>query len=132
MIRAITYSVLVALAGQASASDTPPSGMKAELHETIFEPVGVTASTAKVLRLRYVAAEVADKEAFGFNQIEADFVWLCTRDGLEFVTSSAPMIEQIIVSISSEIVPFGETAPNVVQYFDAFKLESQTCIWEGL
>jgi hypothetical protein len=132
MIRALAYLGLVVLAGPVLASDTPPSGLHAELHETIFEPAGVTAATAKRMRLRYHAPEISDQSAFGFEVIEADFRWLCERDGVKFAAVSAPMVKEVVVSIASEIVAFGETAPSVVQYFDAFRIDGAACIWEGL
>lgn len=132
MIRAAAYVISVAVAGPVLALDMAPSGVSATLHQTIYEPEGVTAATAKVMRLRYFAPAIADKAAYGFDVIEADFAWLCERDGVKNTAAAAPMVEQIIVSLASEIVNFGETMPNVVQYFDAFRVENQRCIWEGL
>jgi hypothetical protein len=132
VIRVAAYVVGVAFAGTAWAVDVPPSGIDATLYETIYEPQGVTAATAKIMRLRYLAPEITDRVVFGFDAIEADFAWFCARDGLQNARDAAPMVEQIIVSVASEIVGFGETAPNVVQYFDAFRVQDATCIWEGL
>ena len=120
------------LATPVMAEIVPPSGIRAELHETIYDPKGVPTSSAKTLRLRFVAAEIADTDAFDFATLEQDFEWLCTETGLPLVAETAPMVAEIIVSISSQIVAFGETAPSVVQYFDAFRVENAACIWEGL
>ena len=128
----VAYVLGLGLAAPAVATELPPSGVQIDLHEALFEPVGVTAATARTLRLRYLAPAISDPETVGFDTIEADFEWLCARDGLDFRAQSAPMVERIIVSIASAPVVFGETAPNVVQYFDAFRVENAACIWEGL
>ncbi|MEP5760069.1 MAG: DUF6497 family protein [Litoreibacter sp.] len=109
-----------------------PSGMEVALHEAIYEPVGTDASSAQTLRLRFVASEISDETRFGIKQIESDFEWLCTHVGLVEKQQKAPEVQQIIVSLSSETTAFGESAPEVVQYFDAFRVEDGRCIWEGL
>lgn len=111
---------------------TTPSGVQATLIETIYEPVGVVAASAKIMRLRFVAPAIVDQTRYDIGVLDKDFEWLCSTSGLPLAAKAAPQVEQIIVSIASEATDFGETAPNVVQYFDAFHVEDQTCIWEGL
>ena len=116
----------------AAADITAPSGLMPELGETIFEPVGVVTTAAKIMRLQFVSADLADQTRYDFATIEADFEWLCQTVGLPRIEKSAPNVEQIIVSLASELVPLGETTPEVVQYFDAFQVSDGKCIWEGI
>lgn len=109
-----------------------PSGLVFDPPEVIFEPVGVLATQAKRLRLRFVAPQISDTEKFGFEKLEADFEYLCTVSGLKIAKRSAPKLEQIIVSISSDPIALGETVPSVAQYFDAFSVVDGTCIWDGI
>lgn len=131
MIRAFAYLCLLA-SPVAAEEIVPPSGVRAVLMETIYEPLGVPAALAKTVRLRYLAPEVEDQTRFDFTRLEMDFEWLCTHSGLPLAAKIAPRAERIVVSIASEATEFGETAPNVVQYFDAFQIENATCVWEGL
>ncbi len=108
-----------------------PSGLVVARQEIRLEPVGAPTHGVQTVRLRYVSEQL-DGAAFGFEQIEGDFTHLCTSFGLRARQQSAPNAEQIIISIASQPTAFGETAPNVVQYFDAFKVEDGACIWEGL
>lgn len=109
-----------------------PSGLQVELHETLYEPLGVTASTARIMRLRFVAPDLGDVEEYGIDRVEGDFEWFCHQFGLPRARKAAPLVEQVIVSIASQEVPFGDIVPEVVQYFDAFRIEEDSCIWEGL
>lgn len=111
---------------------TAPSGLTWGLQETLFEPTGASDDDIEVIRLRYVSELVADRAAYGFDVIEKDFVFFCESVGLQKVTESAPQARQIIVSVASDWVAFGETAPEIVQYFEAFRPEGNLCIWDGL
>ena len=110
---------------------TAPSGLSHDLQEMVLEPQGAPMGSVRVVRLRYVAVEIADESAMGFEKIEGDFKWLCQTDGIARRDKSAPNAEQIVISIASEPVAFGEIAPSVVQYFDAFRIENGDCIWDG-
>ncbi|WP_298292814.1 DUF6497 family protein [uncultured Litoreibacter sp.] len=107
-----------------------PSGLVVRLHETRLEPKGVPTHSVNTVRLRYVAPNLGD--TFSFEQIEGDFTHLCATFGLMTRAQSAPDAGQIIISIASQQTAFGESAPNVVQYFDAFSVQNDACIWEGL
>lgn len=109
-----------------------PSGLVVREHEIRMEPVGAPAALVGTLRLRYVASQLGDAQGFGFDRIEGDFAHLCSSFGLKMRRISAPKLEQVIISIASEPVAFGESAPEIVQYFDSFRVDSGTCIWEGL
>lgn len=108
-----------------------PSGLKPALQEVIFEPKGVPTSLAKSMRLRFVAPEIVDTNAYSIFDIEADFLVLCEVIGLARRAEMAPNVDNIIVSISAEPTIFGESQPNVVQYFDAYSVVDNSCIWDG-
>jgi hypothetical protein len=97
-----------------------------------LEPQGAVSHGVHTVRLRYVSDQLSDNAAFGFERIEQDFSHLCHQFGLMARTRSAPNAEQIIISMASAPTAFGETAPQVVQYFDSFRIESDRCIWDGL
>ena len=108
-----------------------PSGLVVAPPDVRLEPMGVPTHSVRTVRLRYVSEQLGEK-AFSFDQIEGDFAHLCETDGLMTRARSAPKAEQIIISISSEPLVFGEISPEIIQYFDAFDVVSEACIWAGL
>lgn len=132
-MRGVLISLLAVLSqceeDDVAATGGMPSGMNHELQDVIYEPQGAHINVVQVVRLRYVQPEIADR---GFEAVEADFQYLCDTDGLKYRAKSAPNAAQIIVSISSEPIEFGATAPEVVQFIDAFSVENGACVWGGL
>jgi len=101
-------------------------------HEVLFEPPGAYDAVRRVVRMRLLAPQIADQKQFSFEVLEPDFQALCDSEGLRIVAEFAPNAREIVVSVASEALPFGESAPNVVQYFDLFNVEDDTCVWGGL
>lgn len=136
MIRMAAITMMLAIphesSGQVAGGQSAPSGLFYAPPEALFEPVGAYDAARRLVRLRFVAPELADTDRYGIAQIEADFQVLCDGFGVEIVAQSAPNARQIVISVSAEQVAFGETAPNVAQYFDIFRIEDGTCVWEGI
>ena len=122
----------VALVEAEDGSIALPSGLVVRQHELRLEPQGAVTHGVQTVRLRYVSEQLADAETFGFERIEQDFSHLCHQFGLRARGRSAPKAGQIIISMASAPTAFGESVPEVVQYFDSFRVESDRCIWEGL
>ena len=118
--------------GKVAAVVMAPSGLPVRQHELVLEPLGAPSALAKTVRVRFVAEPLADRDAWGFERIEADFEALCHSVGLHNRQLSAPNAERVIISIASEPTNFGDSVPNVVQYFDSFLVQDNSCIWEGL
>lgn len=126
---------LMVSAGAAWAEDAPLRAVSVvdyTPHEVLFEPAGAYEAVRRMVRVRLIAPQIADQEMFGFEVIEADFQVLCESAGLAAVAKFAPNAREIIISVASQVLPFGESAPNVVQYFDVFSVQDHTCIWGGL
>jgi hypothetical protein len=122
----------IALTVAEDGSIALPSGLVVRQHELRLEPQGAVTHGVQTVRLRYVSEQLADEAPFGFERIEQDFLHLCHQFGLSARGRSAPMAEQIIISMASAPTAFGESVPEVVQYFDSFRVENDRCIWEGL
>lgn len=121
------------LAGMASSAFAQaPSGLDWALQEVIFEPADAAPDARDMVRLRYLSDPLSDTTAFSYEQIEADFMHYCQGDGLAQMRQSAPNATQIIISVASGKLAFGETAPEIVQYFEAFRPEGDVCIWDDL
>ncbi len=105
-----------------------PSGLALVLQEVLVEP---QAEGAPWVRFRLVAPDLGTVD---FAQVEADFPWLCERFALPRLAQDGQVAAQVIISMASEPVPFGETVPEVIQYFEVFRPVSEPggdrCIWE--
>ncbi len=111
-----------------------PSGQVVTLIETIWNAPG---PEGLVSRFRFLAPAInpetaAETGVVDFDLAAADIAWLCQNYALERVVQMGPEPAQVVVSLSDRLVPFGETSPESVQFFEAFRIENGTCIWEVL
>jgi hypothetical protein len=122
-------AALLFLALPACAEDTVPvpSGQTVLFQDAILNEAGPEGQTA---RFRFVAPDIAPDGPIGFDTAAADMQHLCDTYALPRVTGNVPLPQQIIISLSAEAVPFGEAAPGVTQFFEAYSLQDGACIWE--
>ena len=105
-----------------------PSGQDITLQDVIWNAPG---PFGLVARFRFVAPAIArGNAALDFATASADMLHLCQTYALSRIADLGPMPSQIIISFASAPVPFGQSAPDVTQFFEAYRVENQTCIWE--
>jgi len=105
-----------------------PTGQPMRLLEAIFEDQG---SGQTWLRLRFVAPRIGEGAGrVPFSEAAADMEFLCRRVGLPVLERSGRPVVLIVVSLAAEETIFGESQPDVIQFFEAFRPESDDCIWE--
>jgi len=109
----------------AMPADGLPSGLDLALQEIILEDQG---DDTFWVRFRYVAPAVA---AGGYEAVAHDFAVLCTLVVLPWAAAQERKIAQAVISIAAEPVEFGTSAPGVAQFFEAFRLSENGCIWEA-
>jgi hypothetical protein len=101
-----------------------PSGREVRLIEVITNAPGSAGATA---RFRFLAPGLlADDLAASGPDMQA----LCDSYALPRIGGMVPEPQQIVISLSARDVPFGQAAPDVVQFFEAYRVEGDTCIWE--
>lgn len=106
-----------------------PSGQVVTLVETIWNTQG---PMGLVTRFRFVAPEInPDTGSVGFDVAAQDIAWICQNFALEKVAEFGPLPSQIIVSLEDREVPFGEADPEATQFFEAYRIENGSCIWEA-
>ncbi|MCA0919519.1 DUF6497 family protein [Pseudooceanicola nanhaiensis] len=110
------------VAGQEDAP-TVPSGLVLHLQEIRLDD----ASEGGVVRFRYVADGLTGA---AYDRVEGDFAALCEGQVLPWAAGQGDRPGQAIISLASSAVDFGVSAPDVTQYFEAFRLEEGRCIWE--
>lgn len=105
-----------------------PSGQEVTLIDVI---AGAEGPSGLALRFRFLAPAIAAQGgSVGFETAAADMAHLCQTFALPRVALSGPVPDQIIISLSDRLVPFGEAAPDATQFFEAYRIEGGLCIWE--
>jgi hypothetical protein len=127
VILAALFAVLAAAGGceetlPTGDAVTVPSGRELSLIEIISNVPGPEGATA---RFRFLAPGLTEADiATSADDMQA----LCDSFALGRIDSMVPAPQQIIISLASADVPFGEAAPDVVQFFEAFSVETGACI----
>lgn len=103
-----------------------PSGQIVTLQDVIWNVPGVDGLT---LRFRFVAPAIG-AGGVDFDVAAADMQHLCDSYVLPRVPEFEPRPEQVVISFSEAPVPFGEPAPDVVQFFESYRIENGACQWE--
>jgi Family of unknown function (DUF6497) len=101
-----------------------PSGRALSLIDIVTNARGPAGATA---RFRFLAPDLAPAEA---ESAAADMQALCDSFAISRIDGMVPAPQQIIITFMSAEVPFGESAPDVVQFFESYRPENGACVWE--
>lgn len=111
------------LSAPVAAQDIPvPSGQSLSFLEFISETEGDT------VRFRFLAPDIGTK--FAYMDVMGDFQVVCDEQVMPALDANALEPTQIVLSMSAVDIPFGEDNPDVLQFFEIFRPENGTCIWE--
>lgn len=102
-----------------------PSGREISFMEIVTDTRGPEGATA---RFRFLAPGLSEDEVVAASK---DMEALCNTYALPRIEGFVPQPRQIIVSLSAETVPFGEAAPDVLQFFEAYDIADGTCVWSA-
>lgn len=115
-----------------TATDEPvpvPSGQLVTLHDVIWNAPGPEGLT---LRFRFLAPAIArDTGSVDSETASYDMFHLCQSYALPRVLANTPLPSQIVISLSDRPVEFGVATPEATQFFEAYSIHEETCIWEG-
>lgn len=114
-----------AFAATGGAGVAVPSGQPVFFHEMLWDRPGV----GLVYRFRFVAPEIGS-EGREFEDVMGDMEFLCQEYALPRLAETGPKPSQVVISLSQSEVEFGQAAPEVVQFFEAYRIEGGICIWE--
>lgn len=105
-----------------------PSGQPVVLQDVIWNVPG---PNGLAVRFRFLAPQIARAGGTISYEVAAeDIMHLCQTYALPRLTETGPQPAQIIISMSDQDVPFGETAPEATQFFESFTYQDGLCIWE--
>ena len=124
MIRACL--ILLALTGAAYGDEVLvlPSGSQATLQEVITDVHGI----GLAYRFRFIVPGLTAE--VDYERAEADMAYLCQTYALSRLASIGPKPAQIVISLSDRPVEFGASAPDVVQFFEAYRPVDDMCVLE--
>ncbi len=101
---------------------TLPSGLAVALMEILED------EALGVLRFRFLARGLGEG-AFDLRALKADVDFLCQTYALPHTQAHPTGLTEVVISLSSEPIPFGEIAPDVVQIFHAYRIDGGRCRW---
>jgi hypothetical protein len=124
--RAPLYAAMAT--GTALPATALPSGQTVTLQEVILDDIG----GSPVVRFRFLAPDIArNGGTVGFDQAALDMATLCETIAIPYIAQNAIAADHVVISLSDRAIEFGSTDPEATQYFDAFHLQDDSCIWEG-
>ena len=129
LIAATAASLLLAAGGCEERAAAPvgdavtvPSGRVVQALDVITDLHGPAGATA---RFRFVVPGLKQDE-----DATADMQAICDSYALPRTDGMVPSPQQIVITFSDRAVPFGEPAPDAVQFFEAYSPQGGACIWE--
>ena len=67
-----------------------------------------------------------------FEQAEPDFPRLCEAFAIPYIAEYQLEGDVIVISLADRATEFGANDPDATQFFEAFRPDGATCVWEGL
>ncbi len=114
--------------GEDAPGQTVPSGQPVTYQEAILEP---QTDGEAVLRLRFIAPRIGEGPGrVPFAEAADDMAFLCREVGIAVAGRAEPQASRIIVALSAEETEFGRSYPDVVQFFEQYRIDGDDCIWE--
>jgi Family of unknown function (DUF6497) len=104
-----------------------PSGQPVTPLDVILNEPGPMGTA---VRFRFIAPEIAPGKSISFDTATADMLDICTTYAMPRLDNPDTMPDQIIISLSDRDVPFGQTDPDATQFFEAYSIEGDACVWE--
>ncbi len=119
----------LALGGTAAfASDdllSVPSGQSVTFQEMLWDRPG----GGLIYRYRFVTPEIG-QDGREYEDVEGDMQYLCETFAIPRLAETGPKPSQIVISFSQEETEFGVANEDVIQFFEAYRVEDKTCILE--
>jgi hypothetical protein len=104
---------------------TVPSGQPVRLIEVRLD----TDAGATWAHFRFVAPQIA-AGGLDYGQTAPDMDHLCASVALPYLRQQNLSPARVVVALSDREMPFGEANPEATQFFEAYRPEGETCIWE--
>lgn len=119
-MKSLALIALLPLQAMADAPLQPPGApeLGLELYDIRIEP--------ELVRFRF-SHDGGDRS---FDTLEPALHWLCETVAARVLMTAHLPQTKVVVSISDQKLPFGESAPDAEQFFEAFSVDRFECTWE--
>jgi hypothetical protein len=104
-----------------------PSGLQVSLHEVIFEENPWSGESMVVVRLLAPAIAGPIENPIALRD---DMDWACRTWGLRAAATLTAPPDMVVVEMMAAPVARGVASPETRQFFEQFRLDGPTCIWE--
>jgi len=112
----------------AVAAQDMPSGQSVTLHEVLVD----TVNGENWLRFRFIAPSInKDVGGLAYDSAFEDIEHLCTEIAVPYIAKYDLKSDLVVVSMADQKTKFGETNPDATQFFEAFRVQNDICIWEA-
>jgi len=102
-----------------------PSGLPMTLYDVRLE------QDPDVARFRFVSAAIDPAgEGRGFADLVEDLQFVCDRVVVPSLAANDWPGRDVVISVSNVQTEFGIFDDRVTQFFQPYKIEGDTCIWE--
>lgn len=119
----ITFFAVSLAAPLGAVEIATPDGRDVTLFDVVLE--------TDVARFRFLFPPIAlGVDGVTFPEMLDDIQYLCDSVALPGLQASDWNGAEIVISISSAALEFGEIAPEITQFFQPFSIQTDTCIWE--
>ncbi|SEJ53758.1 hypothetical protein SAMN05444007_105168 [Cribrihabitans marinus] len=120
----VCAALLAAAPLSASEALDVPSGQPVHLDEILSDEN----PGALWLRFRFRAPKIGGTT--DYDSASRDMEYLCRTLVVPYAELHGLKPARVVISLSDRTVPFGQSDPDATQFFEAFRLEDATCIWE--
>ena len=104
------------------------SGQAVTLHEVLVD----TVNGENWLRFRFIAPSISkDVGGVAYDSAFEDTEHLCTEIVVPYISEYDLKSNLVVVSIADQKIEFGETNLGATQFFEAFRVKNDVCIWEA-
>ena len=105
-----------------------PSGQSVTLSEVLIDRV----ADEDWLRFRFVAPAIARTNGtVGYADAAADFAVLCADLARPYMAEQGLSAQVVVISLMDRPVPFGQSDPDATQFFEAYRIEDDACVWQA-
>ncbi|QFS83431.1 hypothetical protein FIU97_11375 [Roseivivax sp. THAF40] len=104
-----------------------PSGLVADFQELRIEARDGQGALA---RFRFVSEDLGTV-APDLDVLAADMDYLCDEVALPAIPVEFPDPGRIVISIGATATEFGTARPDILQVFEAYRVEDDRCMWEA-
>lgn len=128
-LRTISAMAALGLIATPLVAAEVPSGQQTVLHEVLVD----AQEGATYLRFRFFTPQIGagtGAEQVDFEIAGADMMHLCEAVALPYMAQYALTGDKIVISFMDRITEFGQPDPDATQYFESFRPENGTCMWD--